>query len=164
MSNETTERSALRVREATVADIPRISEILQQLTRLGKRTRPSDEDFVRSNYVEHREHIRCSVAIDEDDTILGFQILKRAWEGNIYGVTPGWGIIGTHVGPNAARRGVGKTLFSSTLAAAEKAGLTSIDATIANTNTEGLAYYEAMGFRTYRTPEGKICKRFDLAS
>ena len=39
-----------------------------------------------------------------------------------------------------------------------------IDATIAGTNAEGLAYYDAMGFRTYGTPDGAICKCYEVAS
>lgn len=88
--------------------------------------------------------------------------MKRAAAGNPWGVRPGWGIVGTHIRPDAARRGVGRALFGQTLDAARAAGLRHIDATIAADNAEGLAYYEAMGFRTYRTPEGRICKRLAI--
>lgn len=70
--------------------------------------------------------------------------------------------MGTHVNPDAARRGVGKALFPVTLLAAKAYGLAKIDATIGANNPEGLGYYEAMGFRTYRTPDGKICKQYVL--
>jgi ribosomal protein S18 acetylase RimI-like enzyme len=81
---------------------------------------------------------------------LGFQSLLRAAAGNRYDVPVGWGIIGTHIGPRAQRRGVGSALFAASREAALAARLTRIDATIAADNATGLGYYEAMGFRTYR--------------
>ncbi|MBF9048624.1 GNAT family N-acetyltransferase [Roseobacter sp. HKCCD9010] len=136
------------VRDGTIEDVEQISAFLQQLTASGKRTRPDDEAFVRANYIEDADKICCAVA-EEDGVVLGFQSLKRARAGNEWGVEPGWGIIGTHIRPSAARR---------------DAGLAHIDATIGATNPEALSYYEAMGFQTYRTPEGSVCKRFDVST
>ena len=150
----------MKIRLAMSDDVEGMSLFLQQLVAEGKRTRPSDPEFVRTNYIEDPDSVQCVVAEDDDGTILGFQALKLAKEGNIYDVTAGWGIIGTHVSPHAARRGIGRALFAATRLAAQKAGLKQIDATIGEKNHEGLAYYEAMGFRTYRTPDGKICKRY----
>ncbi|MEM9523909.1 MAG: GNAT family N-acetyltransferase [Pseudomonadota bacterium] len=138
-----------------------MSAFLKELTASGKRTRPDDEIFVRTYYIEDSGKICCSVA-EDDGIVLGFQSLKRAELGNEWGVEHGWGIIGTHIRPSAARRGVARALFSVSRMAAKNAGIASIDATIAATNPEALAYYEAMGFRTYRTSEGVICKRFDV--
>lgn len=152
----------MKVRQAATNDITEISTFLQELTALGKRISPDDHEFVRSRYIESPDNISCLVAVGDDQTILGLQVLLRASEGNIYGVTPGWGIIGTHVRPSVARRGVGKAVFSATRQAAKRVGLRKIDASIAATNTEGLAYYDAMGFRTYRTPDGKVCKYFEV--
>lgn len=154
----------MKIRDATEDDVPQMSAFLQQLADLGKRTSRSDQEFVLANYIFDTSKVQCAVAEDEDGTILGFQSLKIAVEGNIYGVTSGWGIIGTHIRPDAARRGVGRALFASIRQASEKAGLQKVDASIADTNAEGLAYYEAMGFRTYRTPQGVICKCLDLSS
>ena len=151
------------IRDAGLADVRQMSAFLRELTALGKRTSPDDEAFVRANYIEDPAKIRCSVA-DDAGVVLGFQSLKRAEAGNPWGVEPGWGIIGTHIRPDAARRGVGRALFEVSRAAAERAGLDTIDASIAARNAEGLAYYEAMGFRTYRTPEGLICKRFNVGA
>ncbi|MBL4892569.1 MAG: GNAT family N-acetyltransferase [Rhizobiaceae bacterium] len=154
----------MRVRQAVMSDASEISVFLGQLTSLGERTRPSDPDFVRTHYIAHSDNIQCSVAEDADGTILGLQILKVATQGNTYGVAVGWGIIGTHVKPDATRRGVGKTLFVATRKAALDAGLKKIDATIAATNSDGLSYYNAIGFHTYRTPEGKVCKSFEVTA
>ena len=152
----------MKVRPATKDDVAEMSRFLRQLAALGKRTSRSDPDYVLAHYIEDPDRVHCVVAEDADGRILGFQSLRIATEGNAYGVTVGWGVIGTHVRPDAARRGVGQTLFAATREAARKAELKKIDATIAVTNTEGLAYYEAMGFRTYRTPDGAVCKCYDV--
>ncbi len=58
-------------------------------------------------------------------------------KGNPYEVEPGWGVIGTHVSPPAARRGVGTALFAA-------------------------SRREAMGFRTYRTSARATGKRYEV--
>ncbi|RVT85407.1 GNAT family N-acetyltransferase [Rhodobacteraceae bacterium CCMM004] len=152
----------METRDAVVADVPQMSGFLKELTASGKRKSPDDAAFVQAHYIEDPGKIRCSL-VEEDGVVLGFQSLKRAEAGNKWGVAPGWAIIGTHIRPSAARRGVGRALFQVSRAAAEAAGIAKIDASIAADNPEALAYYEAMGFRTYRTPEGLICKCFDVA-
>lgn len=153
----------MKVRQAILKDAFEVSQFLEELAKLGKRNLPCDQEFVQSNYIEHADNIRCSVAEDENGEILGLQILKIAAKGNPYGVTPGWGMIGTHVKPSAARRGVGKALFVETEKAARDAGLQKIDATIGASNTEGLAYYDAMGFRTYKDLSDRVCKLFEVS-
>ena len=153
----------MKIRTAIPADTAQISAFLQALVALGKRRLPADPDFVSTQYVSHPDNILCSVAEDADGTLLGLQILKRASLGNSYGVTPGWGIIGTHVNPIAPRRGIGRALFTATRAAAQAAGLHKIDATIGATSEEALSYYEAMGFETYKTADGAVCKCYDVA-
>ena len=103
-----------------------------------------------------------SVAVDEDGRILGFQSLRYAAAGNEFVVAEGWGIIGTHISPMAARRGIGAALFAATLSAARNFGLHNIDADIPADNAAGLAYYEAMGFRTYRLGKGTIGKVYRI--
>ncbi|UYV37897.1 GNAT family N-acetyltransferase [Rhodobacteraceae bacterium D3-12] len=152
----------MNVREAELGDVEQISDLLQELTRLGKRTRPDDADFVRENYVLGPHNIRCSVAEDAG-VVLGIQILSRAQAGNQWGIEPGWGIIGTHTRAAAVRRGVGRALFEASLDAAKSAGVEKIDASIGADNHEGLGYYAAMGFETYRSPQGRVCKVYDVA-
>jgi len=151
----------MMIRDAALGDIKQMSGFLKELTASGKRKSPDNEAYVRAHYIEDPGKIRCSVA-EENGVVLGFQSLKRAEAGNTYGVEPGWGIIGTHIRPSAARRGVGRALFAVSHKAAHDALIEKIDASIANDNPEALAYYEAMGFRTYRTPDGLICKCFDV--
>lgn len=154
----------MKVRQAVMDDAPEISLFLEQLASLGKRNIPSDPEFVRTHYIEHPDNIQCTVAEDEDGALLGLQILKVAAEGNAYGVDEGWGIIGTHVKPNAARRGVGRTLFVATRKAVINGGIKRIDATISASNSDGISYYDALGFHTYRTPDGKVCKCFEVTT
>ena len=153
----------MKVRQAVEKDAFEISGFLEELKALKKRNLPCDQDFVRNHYIDHIDNIQCSVAEDERGKILGLQILKFDSETTPYGVSVGWGIIGTHVRPNAARRGVGKALFSASREAAKAVGLKKIDATIGDNNPDALAYYEAVGFRTYRTPDGKVCKCFEVS-
>ncbi|WP_049644401.1 GNAT family N-acetyltransferase [Candidatus Rhodobacter oscarellae] len=149
------------IRDAVVGDVEQMSAFLKELTASGKRKSPDDEAFVAAHYIDAPGKIRCSVA-DDEGSVLGFQSLQRAEDGNKWGVEPGWGVIGTHIRPSAARRGVGRALFAVSRKAAEVASITAIDATIAADNPEALAYYEAMGFRTYRTSSGLICKCFEI--
>lgn len=128
----------------------------------GLRKAPTDLAAVCAAYLDHPDRIQCVLAEDADGGVLGFQSLRVARAGNAYAVAEGWGIIGTHVVPQAARRGVGSTLFRATCAAARSAGLAQIDASIAADNARGQAYYEALGFRTYRTPPGLVCKVYRL--
>ena len=94
--------------------------------------------------------------------VVGFQSLKRAWPDNPYDVAEGWGIIGTHIHPDAGRSGLGRRLFTASLAAARTAGLKHIDASIGADNEPALAYYGAMGFTPYGERGETILHRFDV--
>ncbi|WP_120633961.1 GNAT family N-acetyltransferase [Ruegeria sp. EL01] len=151
-------------RSAQDSDAEGIASVLQDLFDAGKRRKSCTAEFVLGHYISHPDRIGCTVAVDQGGRILGFQSLRHAVAGNPYDVAVGWGIIGTHIRPSAARRGVGRGLFAQTLDAALGFGLTSIDATIGADNAEGLAYYEAMGFREYRQLEGAVSKVYQLPS
>lgn len=152
----------MEFRPVSPQDADALSALLEALRQVGKRRSAADVVFVRERYIDHPNNIRTTLAV-ENGAVLGFQVLKLATDGNPYGVTPGWGIIGTHIHPDAARRGLGRALFERTLTAARSAGLQKIDATIGADNAEGLAYYSAMGFETYREADGAICKCYSLA-
>lgn len=154
----------MNFRPARSEDSEGISRVLRNLVAAGKRKSGSDPGFVRDNYTDHPDRIQCTVAVDDDGTILGFQSLRLARDGNPFGTPTGWGIIGTHIGPTAARRGIGAQLFEATKQAAINAGITKIEACIGASNPAGLAYYEAMGFRTYASDEGAIRKAYTFAT
>lgn len=152
----------MKIRPAQLADSEGMSIVLREILIAWKSERPCSIEHVSTFYVEHPNRIECSVAESDMGEILGFQSLKRAANRNDWGVPPGWGIIGTYVKLGAGRQGIGKALFAATREAAQRAKLPSIDATIGEDNHLGLAYYEAMGFRTYRRQPGMICKSYIL--
>lgn len=151
------------MRAASVDDAEAMGQVLREIIAHTGRQRPNDVDFVMGRYIADPANLCCTVAIDGSGDIVGFQSLKKAVAGNPYDTPEGWGIIGTHISPRVHRQGVGKLLFSATRKAARQAGLEKIDAYIGADNPSGLRYYDAMGFRTYRTPEGIVQKAYDLA-
>lgn len=151
----------MKIRPARPDDAPGLSAVLQAIIAMTGHDRPASVDYVLDNYIDHPDRIACSVAV-EGDGILGFQSLRLARAGNPWQVTPGFGIIGTHIGPAAHRKGAGRALLTQSLAAAREAGIPVIDASIGESNSLGLAYYQAMGFRPYRRLPGVICHRLDL--
>jgi ribosomal protein S18 acetylase RimI-like enzyme len=151
----------IELRPAEPTDAASMAEVQNAIHRAGLRANPVDIAFVQERYLYPEHRIACTVAV-EDDHVLGFQSLKRAWPGNPYEVPEGWGIIGTHIHPEAGRRGIGRSLFAVSLAAARSAGVRHLDASIGADNAPALAYYSAMGFTPYRDGEGVIPHRFDL--
>lgn len=152
----------MKIRPAKIDDAQEMAALQNEIFSAGLRKMPTDMSTVLENYIEHADRIECSVAEDEDGRILGFQSLRYARADNPYGVSEGWGIIGTHVNPRAARKGVGSALFAATRTAARARGLKNIDASIGADNVLGQHYYDAMGFTTYRQPEGLVCKVYRL--
>lgn len=129
--------------------------------RAGLRSSPVDVALVRARYLDMEYGVACTVA-EREDRVVGFQSLKRAWPGNPYDVAQGWGIIGTHIHPEAGRSGLGRRLFVKSLAAARAAGLRHLDASIGADNSPALAYYSAMGFTPDREGSDTISHRFDV--
>lgn len=156
--------TTLTIRPAGSADAEGMSRVIAEIFAAGLRKEAQGPDWVLPRYIDNERRIECSVAEGEQGRILGFQSLQQAAADNPYGVAVGWGIIGTHISPAAARQGVGSALFRATLRAAKAFGLENIDASIGADNAMGQAYYEAMGFRTYRTPEGLVCKVYRVGA
>ena len=128
----------------------------------GKRTSPADPEFTRRQYFEDGDDQIAIFVAASGSRILGLQVLKRAWPDNPYGIPAGWGLIGTHVHPDAGGQGIGRRLFAETLAAARKAGLDRIDAAIGRGNAEGEGYYAAMGFVLDREDATRVHRVLDL--
>lgn len=148
----------MKTRPAMPDDAEGMAAVQNEIFAAGLRKTPTDVAAILVAYIDPEDRIHCVVAEDDDGRILGFQSLRLAKVGNPWDVAEGWGIIGTHVSPLAARRGVGSALFRDTLLAAREFGLRNIDASIGADNMLGQAYYEAMGFQTYRMPDGLVCK------
>ena len=149
------------IRSARATDAEEMAEVQNAIYRAGLRASPADVTLVRQRYLDLEYRVACTVA-EQEGQVVGFQSLKRAWPGNQYDVDEGWGIIGTHIHPEAGRSGLGRRLFTTSLEAAETAGLRHIDASIAVDNAPALAYYSALGFRPYQQGNGTIQHRFDL--
>lgn len=149
------------IRSARPTDAEDMAEVQNAIYRAGLRANPVDVALVRERYLAMEHRVACTVA-EQDGKVVGFQSLKRAWPGNPYDVAEGWGIIGTHISPEAGRSGLGRRLFTTSLAAAKAAGLRHIDATIGAENSPALAYYAAMGFTPYREGNDAIPHRFDV--
>lgn len=150
----------IRVRDAVDDDAEAMSRILSAILQVWKSDRPDSPAHVQSHYIAHPDRISCAVAVADGGGLVGFQSLKVASEGNPYGLTIGWGIIGTYVDAASTGMGVGRALFSHTVQAAREAGLSEVDATIGRDSPIALAYYEAMGFRTYAATDRVICKKY----
>jgi ribosomal protein S18 acetylase RimI-like enzyme len=148
------------IRPAEATDADGMSLVLNDILIAAGRTEVRDAAYAIKRYINHPARVACSVCLDQHSKVLGFQSLKKAWEGNPYAVEPGWGIIGTHISPRAARRGVGLALFEKSLAGAIAVSLPAIDATIGDTNEPGLAYCDRLGFRTYRQFQNCTCKMY----
>ncbi|MBB4956034.1 GNAT superfamily N-acetyltransferase [Agrobacterium vitis] len=151
------------IRPATPLDAQGMSDVINQIFAAGLRKTDGDVAMVLSTYIEHRDRIECSVAQADDGQILGFQSLRYARTDNPYGTPEGWGIIGTHVSPLAARKGVGSALFQSTLVAAKAYPVENIEAGIGADSAMALGYYEAMGFRTHRISDSMNYKVYRLS-
>ncbi|WP_246617972.1 hypothetical protein [Rhizobium populisoli] len=94
----------MNIRTATEDDVASMSAMLEKLVAAGRRTMPTDEDYVRDHYVANPLVIRCSLAEDEDGSLLGFQSLIRAVKGNPYDTPVGWGIINPCVAGSSSNR------------------------------------------------------------
>ncbi len=79
-------------RIALLDDAAAMSRVLREIIAQTGRERPNDEAFVTRQYIANPISIRCTVAIDEEGIVTGFQSLVRAEADNRYGVPEGWGI------------------------------------------------------------------------
>ncbi|AHD08285.1 GNAT family N-acetyltransferase [Phaeobacter gallaeciensis] len=147
----------LTIRSARPGDETGMSMVLTEVLTDWNSTRPGDPAHVLAAYVGHPDRIDCAIC-EGPEGIVGFQSLRLAVLGNAYEVEPGWGIIGTYVRLNMGRQGIGQALFAHNLRAAQAAGLRWIEATIGADNLRAQAYYDAMGFQTYRTEDGAVRK------
>lgn len=153
--------SMIELRDARDADAGQMAEVQNAIYRAGLRTAPVTEALIFERYLAPEHTVACTV-VEQHGRVVGFQSLKRAWPGNPYEVAEGWGIIGTHISPDAGRSGLGRRLFAVSLSAAREAGLTAIDASIGASNAAGLAYYRALGFVPYRERGDTLPHRFDV--
>ena len=153
----------IQICPAILQDAKRMSRVLADIFALWKSNRAYDLGLVVLQYINASDKIACSVAVTGQATVLGFQSLKLAGPNNPYGVTPGWGFIGTYVARDVAKNGIGRERFGATLIAAGRARIATVDATIGAANRSGLGYYHAVGFTTYSWQVNTVSKRCSVA-
>lgn len=149
------------IRLARSTDAEDMADVQNAIYRAGLRSSPVDAALIRERYLDTEYGLACTVA-EQEGRVVGFQSLMRAWPGNPYNVAEGWGIIGTHIHPDAGRSGLGRCLFVKSLETAKAAGLRHIDASIGVGNLPALAYYATLGFVPYREGIDTIPHRFEV--
>ncbi|WP_424941423.1 N-acetyltransferase family protein [Aliiroseovarius sp. S253] len=152
----------ITTREAAPEDAHAMSDLITPILESWKSARRRDPEHMLANYIQNPDNIRCTVAIEDNGRLVGFQSLILPKTANVYDTPDGWGEIGTYVALDAGRGGIGRAMFASTLEAARSAGIKTIEASIGDDNHKGLGYYSAIGFATYATEPGLIRKRFDV--
>lgn len=163
------ERS-IEVRDAADHDAPGLAAILNAIIARGGTTAyrtPFTPDRFLSKFMRGDRLLLCLAAHGRSGELFGFQHLARHPD-----LPPDWGDIATFARSDPKVRGVGRALFEETARRARSLRLSTINATIRADNEEGLGYYDAVGFRTYRTADavpladgtrvGRVSKRLDL--
>lgn len=132
------------IRPASSNDITELCVILNKIIQTGGTTAIetplSHQDF-RDYFLSGPDHICCFAAQDGTGKLMGFQAMEHHDE-----LPPNCADIATFTKQSAAKSGIGTALFQHTLRHATKAGLKTINATIRQDNTSGIAYYSKMGF------------------
>ena len=133
------------IRTATVSDASEMTELLNEIVRIGGTTARLEEVTleVTEAVIEKLKTTGCiHVARDkETGSLLGYQSLEYYTD-----LPKSLGNIATFSKIGGTKRGIGTALFAATRAAAPTLGFTEIDATIRADNRGGLAYYTKMGF------------------
>ena len=145
--------SQINIRAAIPADADALAALLSQIIDAGGTTahlNPFDAPRMLNHYIAPPLAISCFVA-QVGGTIAGFQALEWSdpnWPGPD-SLPADWALIASFVHADFQGRGIGKALFTKTLAAAQCAGARCIDATIRADNQGGLAFYTSLGFTDY---------------
>jgi ribosomal protein S18 acetylase RimI-like enzyme len=153
-----------RIRAAEDRDAPAMMHLLNEIIEIGGTTahqRPFDETGIQRAFLSAPLLISCFVA-ERASSLLGFQALEWSdpnWSGDD-GMPEDWAIISTFVGSRQRRQGIGRALFSETLARARAVGARFIDPTIRKNNADGLRFYEGLGFVDYIERPEAYSKRF----
>jgi GNAT superfamily N-acetyltransferase len=165
------ERPEIRVRHAVMSDAPALCEMLNAIIRIGGTTAlevPLSVAGFVGDFLEGEHFLSCFVAEDSRTSRpLGFQSLSRH-----PGLPEYWADIGTFAKSEPKTQGVGTALFTRMKIWAAERDVAAINAAIRADNRGGLAFYEKMGFRTYRvyqavplldgTPVDRIFKSYIL--
>jgi hypothetical protein len=161
----------LRIRRAMASDAAPLCAILNAIIEIGGTTAfeiPLNVAEFGDTFLEGKNFLACFIAEDlATGAPLGFQSLSRDPD-----LPENWADIATFTQRAPKVPGVGTALFAQTRIAARALELAAINAVIRADNRGGLAYYDKMGFATYRiaeaiplrdgTPVDRIFKRYLL--
>ncbi len=132
-------------------DIPGMCQLINAIIEIGGTTAHQemfDEEKFTKHFLNEQKLISCIVAVDQNDTIAGFQAAEMH-----PGLPEDWADIATFARVSPKIPGVGTAMFVATRKAVEAAGFVAINATIRADNESGLSYYDKMGFVTYGVRE-----------
>ena len=161
----------IRIRPAMASDAAPLCAILNAIIEIGGTTAfeiPLNAERFGDYFLDGDGFLACLVAEDlASGAPLGFQSLSRDPD-----LPENWADIATFAQRAPRIPGVGTALFAQTRIEARALALTAINAVIRADNRGGLAYYDRMGFTTYRiaeaiplrdgTPVDRIFKRYLL--
>ncbi len=137
----------LKTRKYADRDIPEMCQLINEIIEIGGTTAHEelfDEERFAEHFLSERKLISCIVAVDQNDTIAGFQAAEMH-----PGLPEDWADIATFARVSPKTPGVGTALFAATRKAVEAGGFVAINATIRADNESGLSFYKKMGFETY---------------
>jgi len=132
------------IRHASPDDVIELCKLLNEIIRVGGTTAietPLSHQEFKGYFLSGADHICCFVAENGVGMLMGFQALE-----NHDGLPENCADITTFVKHGSTKSGVGSILFNSTIRHAAQLGIDSINATIRQDNTSGIAYYSKMGF------------------
>lgn len=142
---------AVTIRPVDPGDVPALCDLLNEVIRVGGATlfeRPITVETFIDHFFKSQIQISFLVAEAETGDLLGFQVLLTHEQ-----LPDDWADIATFARVGTKALEIGAALFAETLAIARRFGLVAINATIRADNSGGQAYYDAMGFVTYKVDE-----------
>jgi L-amino acid N-acyltransferase YncA len=136
------------IRQCRPEDLPELCELVNEIILMGSTT-ALERPFTVEGFVDHffnqQIQISCFVAEGTEGELLGFQILSFHEQ-----LPEDWADIATFVRTSPRLSGVGTALFTDTVELADKFEINTLNAVIRADNVGGIAYYEKMGFTTWK--------------
>jgi RimJ/RimL family protein N-acetyltransferase len=142
------DQTSLVIRRASPADAPAIAAVLaivaaERIHSAIDRAWTVDEERRYIESLSPREAIH--VAIDDRQGIVGLQVLDR-WS-PVLGSMAHVGQVGTFLLPDWRGRGLGRQLWTATLAFARNVGYRKLVIQVRGSNARAQSFYKRLGFR-----------------
>lgn len=147
----------ITVRNAEVADIPRLNALLKQILVLHAEQRPDIFRFDREKYTPDeiaellKDPTRPCIVADEDGICVGYALcqLKNFGEGSLVPRKTLY-LDDLCIDEGARGRGIGKLLSDAVIDLAKKLDLDAVELNVWESNKGALRFYENYGFATQR--------------